>query len=75
MKRREFMTFLGGTAAAWPLMVRAENPRMSVIGLLSATDTSEAQMSAFRSGLGETGYAEGRNAPPFFIRREAILID
>ena len=64
MKRREFIMLLGGAAVAWPLVVRAQQPAMPVIGYLgvSSFETSAGRsLLAFKRGLAETGYAEDRN--------------
>jgi putative ABC transport system substrate-binding protein len=60
MKRRTFIAVLG-TAAAWPVVVRAEQPATPVIGLLQIGAPSSYSFSGLRQGLKEAGYVEGQN--------------
>jgi putative tryptophan/tyrosine transport system substrate-binding protein len=71
LKRREFITLLGG-AAAWPVAARAQQPLMPVIGLLGTASAAEWTdlVAAFRQGLGQTGFFEGQN-----LRAEYLWAD
>lgn len=63
MRRREFITLVGGAAAAWPLVARAQQAALPVVAFVGtgSADALSGYSAAFRKGLGENGYAEGQS--------------
>ena len=64
MKRREFITLLGGAAAAWPVVARAQSRRTPTVGVLwhaGSADEEAIYLSALRAGFAALGYVEGQN--------------
>src|SRR5262245_66549289 len=60
IRRREFVTLLGGAAAAWPLTARAQQPSVPIVGYLYSGSPAAVSAAAFRKGLSEMGFVEGR---------------
>jgi ABC-type uncharacterized transport system substrate-binding protein len=72
MRRREFIRLLGGAALSWPLAARAQQPTVPVVGYLQtgSPDSTAHQVAAFRQGMSETGYVDGRNVKVDYLFAE-----
>jgi hypothetical protein len=60
LRRRQFLTLLGGAAVAWPLAARGQQPTVALVGLLTGSKQDDRWLGALRQGLKEAGYIEGR---------------
>jgi len=78
IRRREFITLLGGAVAAWPLTARAQHPAMPVVGFLGTSSLEKSgggSLLAFKRGLAETSYVEDRNVRSSIAGRMTSMID
>ena len=82
MRRREFVKLIASGAATWPLMARAQQPAMPVVGFVNAGSSDPPLAAAFRKGLNEVGYVEGQNVTVEyhwlggqFDRLPALMVD
>jgi putative tryptophan/tyrosine transport system substrate-binding protein len=71
MKRRQFITLLGGAAVTWPLPARAQQPAMPVIGFLRPGEPPQTWVEAFQQSLRERGYVDGQNVVVKFLFTDA----
>jgi putative ABC transport system substrate-binding protein len=70
MRRREFITFVGGAAAVWPPGARAQQPKLPIVGLVSSTGLPRALVDSFRRALSDAGYVEGQNVAIAYVSAE-----